>query len=42
MSFIQQFTVLKKKIKSALLLVQNQAPDKFAFMAQDPQTPLNG
>ena len=34
--------IFKKKFFSEVFLMQNQVPDIFAFMTQDPQTPLNG
>ena len=34
--------IFRKIFMSALILMQNQVPDIFVFMAQDPQTPLNG
>ena len=38
----KSLTFFKKIFMSALILMQNQAPDIFVFMAQNPQTPLNG
>ena len=38
----KSLTFFKKNFMSALILMQNQAPDIFVFMAQNPQTPLNG